>query len=252
MLKPFGKPAAMVALVMSLAIMLAFAASLGLTLAKFSDTLKETVTARYAIHAADLRSDIETGINLGLELEEIGSNVEVVVRNRLALDEGIERVVLTGPDGRELFSMSRGDAGLAWPVEAGQLSRNALPIVNSFGATVGEVAIFHAEGETGETVREAAGTLFRYGAVLASASAAIASAWCFRVMAPLSRSMRIGRARLASAAAGPAPDTASSAGSTGGPVDRLARQAAQSASATLSEIGRIEAALAVEARRRAP
>jgi len=257
MLRALWGPAAQVSLVIALGLVLAFGAAAALTLAKFSEALSGAIEARYRIHAADLRATIETGINLGLDLAQIGGNLDVVVRSRLALDEGIARIIVTTAGGVEVFAMDRAGAGLApLPAEA-VLSQRGLAVENSFGAIVGEVTVVFASGVNAATLHDAAMTLLRDVAVLAAASAALSTLACILIMAPLPAALRAAQDLLdgaALAAAGPDPAVPPVTGAPGaeGGLHGLAGAAAAASRAALVEIARIDAALAADAGLPAP
>jgi len=246
MLRRLWGPAAQVSAVIALGLVLGFGAAAGLTLAKFSEALSDAVEARYAIHAADLRATIETGINLGLDLEEIGDNVELVVRNRLALDEGIAAILVTAADGAQVFAMDRAAAGLAPGPPEAELSRRSLGVENSFGAIVGEVTVVFASGVNEATLRDAAATLLRDLASLVALSVGVATLGCLLALAPLPAAAGRAAAILQGAASDDAPETARADDD----LEAAAAAAARASREALAEIARIEAALAADARGR--
>ena len=253
MLRRLRGPTAQVSAVIALGLMLGFGAAATLTLAKFSDALSNAVEARYAIHAADLRANIETGLNLGLDLEQIGDNVALVVANRLALDEGISAIVVSAADGTEVFAVDRAAAGLE-PAPAGaELSRRSLAIENSFGAVVGDVTVVFASGVNEATLRDAAATLLRDLATLVAASVVVASLGCLAAMASLPAAARRAEAILQAEEAPAADHRPVDAADAGGPepsdgenLEAAAVAAARSSHDALAEIRRIEAALAAD------
>jgi microcompartment protein CcmL/EutN len=186
MLRVLRSPILHIAIVVSLTLALAFAAAVGLTLAKFDRALADAVDARYRIHADDIRSGIETGINLGLGLDQIRTNVEELVTARIAVDEGILGIRITDASGRDVLAVS----GPATADGQGPPQRQSLDIENSFGQIVGEVTLTYATLDNREILIEAGRILAANAAVLAGIAAAATSLCCIVVMAPIPRALR--------------------------------------------------------------
>lgn len=243
MIGRFWSTSGQLVLALAFVLSLAFAASIALTLAKFSEALFDTVSARFDIHASDLQREIETGINLGLNVSEIAGNIEVIVRSRLALDEGIAEIIVEATDGTAVLSMGRAHIGSAAPAEGTRLAERTLPINNSFGSEEGTITVVYVAGANDALIRDTAQLLLRDLLVTAAAATAIATLACAILMAPLLRSMTHARKTLQMAQTED-PEAASSAAaalSTSSVLETAARDAIRSSTGTLAEIARIEA-----------
>lgn len=197
-------PVLHIAAVVSLTLALAFAAAVGLTLAKFERALTDAIDARYRIHADDIRAGIETGIDLGLGLDEIRGNVEGLVTDRLAVDAGIRAIRVTDASGTDVLSVEgEGRAGVLD-------RRQTVSIANDFGRKIGDVTVTHVAGSDGALLAETARTLAANAAILAAIAAAVSSLACLIAMAPVPRTLR----RVLSALEAPAAqaDTAPDGG----------------------------------------
>jgi hypothetical protein len=234
MLSFLRSPVLHIALVASLTVGFALAAAVGLTLAKFNQALSDAVDARYVIYAADLRSSIETGINLGLSLEEIESNIETIVTSRIAADEGIVSITVTDESDVEIFSLDRplDDMGRA------QMARQSLELENSFGQVVGRVTVGYAVGENRETILWAARTLGANALILAALTAGAASLACLIVLGPIQRRLHHACRYLAIDENG-----AGQVAEPKGKIERAAAQAAMAAATAMSELEALEASL---------
>ena len=262
MLRRLWAQVAQVSAVIALGLMLGFGAAAALTLAKFSEALSDAIEARYAIHAADLRGNIETGLNLGLDLAEMGDNVALVVRNRLMLDEGIAQILVTAADGTGVFAMDRPAAGLDPTPPDARLHRRSLGLENSFGETVGTVTVVFASEVNEATLRGAATLLLRDLGALVALSVGLATLGCLVALAPLPAALRRAEATLslADAPAGADPDAppATEGGLDGHTEDDLpdddleaeATAAARAGRRALVDLAQIEAALAADLARR--
>jgi hypothetical protein len=232
MLKFLRSPVVIIALVVSLTLTLALAAAVGLTLTKFSRALTEAVDARYLIHAADLRSSIETGINLGLSLEEISANVEAIVTSRIAVDAGILSISVTDAGGESVFSIS----------SATQLSDDAkvglqsLDLLNSFDEVAGRVAIRYTVEGNQATIVAAARSLGFDAAILAALAAALVFLTCLVVLTPIPRRLRATQEALT------APEGAGEHPPKGG-MERAAAQAAYIMYEAMNELKALESEL---------
>ena len=234
MLSILRSPVLHIALVASLTVGFALAAAVGLTLAKFNQALSDAVDARYVIYAADLRSSIETGINLGLSLEEIESNIETIVTSRMAADEGVVSITVTDENDVNIFSLDRPSGG----VEGAQMERQSLELENSFGQSVGRVAVGYAVGENRETILWAARILGVDSLILAALTAGAVSLACLIVLGPIQRHLDNACRYLTVQETG-----AGTLADPKGRVERAAAQAARTALTAISELEALEAGL---------
>lgn len=226
---------AQVALVLLLGLAVAFGAAAALALTKFSEALEDTVAARYAVHASDLRTVIETGINLGLDVEAIAGNVEQVVEDRFALDSGILEVVVAGPDGQPVLAMAR--PGTAARGQQDGIATEALPIRNSFGGTEGSVTVHYASAVESGAVSAVAALLARDVAVVTLLAGLLTTLACIVFVRPLRHALRAAADILAASADAPMQ----AAGATSAePLESAARGAAEAARATLHDLDQIE------------
>ena len=229
---------AQVALVLLLGLSVAFGAAAALALAKFTEALEDTVAARYAVHASDLRTAIETGINLGLDVEAIAGNVEQVVEDRIALDSGILQVIVAGPDGAPVLSVGRPPGYEAVPAQSE--AAEVLPIRNSFGGTEGSVTVRYASAAEGGAVRAVAVLLAGDVALVTLIATLMTTVACVLFVRPLRRTLRCAADILSTPTAVPLPALASA-----GPLEQAAFDAAASSRETLKALAEIEAALPV-------
>ncbi|MFW5641246.1 MAG: hypothetical protein ACOCY0_00625 [Roseicyclus sp.] len=228
---------AQVALVLVLGLAVAFGAAAALALAKFTEALEDTVAARYAVHASDLRTAIETGINLGLDVAAIADNVERVVEDRIDLDTGILQVIVAGRDGASVLSVERPDRMAAVP-ERG-VAAAVLPIRNSFGGTEGSVTVRYASALEGGAVGSVAILLAGDVALVTLVAALTTTLACIFFVRPLRRTLRRAADILATPREAPLPVAPPS----GAPLEMAACRAATEARETLRALSEIEAQL---------
>jgi len=133
-----------------------------LTLSKFRKVLEERALSTYSFQVMDLRSIVEDGINLGVELAVLRSNQPLLER-RKAANSGTLGITIHGVDGRVLYDTDRfriggelppawradgalplargGDATGAWWRRTSDGTAVGAPLVNSFGQTVGGIVL---------------------------------------------------------------------------------------------------------------
>jgi hypothetical protein len=169
-------------LVVSLIIVVTLAAAVALTVANFSRALSDVVETRFEFLAADLRESVETGLNLGLALDEL-ENVEGILVDRLGRDEAIRELAVENADGA--------------------VAEIALPLENAFGQEVGTLRLTYATGAYRSTVAEVEEQLVRRSAILAGIACTGAALGCALVLSGIPRSLRRARQRLAGEAEGP-------------------------------------------------
>ena len=150
---------------LAVAFAIALVAAVALTVAKLSSALTQAVDGRYRIVASDLRANIETGVNFGLGVEEIVSNVAVWIEERLEVDPDILGMRLIAVDGREILALKSPSGGLG--VEQAQdIATVSEPIINSFGVEVGRVDVSYDPSSAKGILVESARILAREAAVL--------------------------------------------------------------------------------------
>lgn len=171
-------------LVVTLAVLVALAAAVALTLANFNRALSDTVESRFEFLAFSIRDDIETGLNLGLGLSEL-TNVQDIIDDRLARDASVIRIAVETTEGETLFETSHADAAgraaTADSVEAG--------LENTFGQTVGRVRVVYATGSYQATVRRVGEALARNSALLTLFVGGVAALGCGLLLRAIPRSL---------------------------------------------------------------
>lgn len=157
---------------LAVAFAIALAAAVALTMAKLSTALTQAVDGRYGIVASDLRANIETGVNFGLAVEEIVSNVSVQIKDRLESDDEILAIRLIAENGQEILSLQSEVEG----AEGARAENNATvsePIINSFGVQVGRVEVSYDPTATQSILEESARILSLEAAMLLAACIAV-------------------------------------------------------------------------------
>jgi hypothetical protein len=208
----------------------ATAAAVVLTLANFSRAMEDTVESRFQFLSREVRDTIETGLSLGLGLDEL-TNVQAIIDERTAQDPAILRIVVRNSEGEVHFESAppattesnAGDGttgqGGAEPVERARVTD---PLVNSFGQTVGTVELIYATGSYRDAIARVRESLLHYGLVIAAVCSLLAVACIALVLRNLPRTLRRIRARFADGAA------------DGGTDSDLERNAAEAVGAMLA------------------
>ncbi len=163
-----GSFAARLIAYLAVAFAIALAAAVALTMAKLSTALTHAVDGRYGIVASDLRANIETGVNFGLGVEEIVSNVSVQIEDRLESDAEILAIRLIAENGREILALQSQSDGREG-AEAENIATVSEPIINSFGVVVGRVEVSYDPTGTQNILAESARILSLEAAVLLAA-----------------------------------------------------------------------------------
>ena len=141
--------ATIVAIVFSTAIV-----TVALNYLKFQNLLEDYSAGIYQFVVSDLRSTVESGIDLGLPLNVL-TNIQTVIDRRNAQDKAILRIAVFNESGRIIFDTDRSKIGEAtppaWrPGHAGaggwRFSRGGewiarAPIVNNFEQEVGGIVL---------------------------------------------------------------------------------------------------------------
>ncbi|WP_299891356.1 hypothetical protein [uncultured Ruegeria sp.] len=151
-----GSFAARLIAYLAVAFAIALAAAVALTIAKLSTALTQAVDGRYRIVATDLRANIETGVNFGLAVEEIVSNVSAQIEDKLESDAEILAIRLIAEDGQEILALQSQTEDREG-AQAEDIATVSEPIINSFGAEVGRVEVSYdprgAQGILAESAR---------------------------------------------------------------------------------------------------
>jgi sensor histidine kinase regulating citrate/malate metabolism len=124
---------------------------------KFRNTVADTVQSRLLVIGGSVARSVESSLALGLSFAEI-STVPALIQREKAVDQLIESVALFDTSGRILYSTSANQLGTHvaeqwkmdvvasdgkphWRTDEGKYSVVGVGIENSFGVTVGQVAI---------------------------------------------------------------------------------------------------------------
>ncbi len=231
----FGSFAARLIAYLAVAFAIALAAAVALTMAKLSTALTQAVDGRYRIVASDLRANIETGVNFGLAVEEIVSNVSVQIEDRLESDADVLAIRLIAEDGREIISLQSQAEGRE-DVRADYIATVAEPIINSFGVVVGRVEVSYDPTGTQSILAESARILALEAAVLLAAGIGVIGV--ASVMAARRIDHRLDRL-TAQLEGGVSPETP--AGMEGEQLDKLAHSAMQAYRNSQSELDDLDA-----------
>jgi hypothetical protein len=168
------KAAAVVTLIVGLALAL-----IGmLNFFRFEQTLRATTEARLGFIAKDLRTNIQTGLDLGLDLASM-SNVQDIIEREAATDQRILGIDIYDDHAQVLFSTQEGAAETqipeAWRAAIGmgddavwQASDREQMVVGSrltsnFGADVGGVALRYSRASVEEQLQRMLDLLIRLG-----------------------------------------------------------------------------------------
>jgi hypothetical protein len=174
---------------------------------KFEQTLTRVVESRLIFAAKELKSTIQTGLDLGLELRSLG-DVQTVIDRQAAADSAILSIDVVAPDGAVLFSTGSPDQGqvsyAGWRARAGaadlwrQQDDRALVIgttlVNNFGQIVGGVTIRFSRASLNRVTSGMLGEIGRISLIAFALTALVAVAVVPLVFRRTKRSfVRIGR-----------------------------------------------------------
>lgn len=124
---------------------------------KFRNTVADTVQSRLLVIGGSIESSVESALALGLSFAEI-STVPALIQREKAVDPLIESIALFDTSGRILYSTSTNQIGAHvaehwtkavaattgkphWRTDDGKNSVVGIGIENSFGVTVGQLAI---------------------------------------------------------------------------------------------------------------
>jgi hypothetical protein len=168
------KAAAVVTLIAGLALAL-----IGmLNFFRFEQTLRATIEARLAFIAKDLKANIQTGLDLGLDLSSM-SNVQNIIEREAATDPRILGIEVFDDHLRVLFSTQEGavesEIPEAWSAAIGseddtvwQASDHdqmvvGTPLTSNFGADVGGVALRYSRALFEEQLQRMLNLLIRLG-----------------------------------------------------------------------------------------
>lgn len=160
-----GSFAARLIAYLAVAFAIALAAAVALTMAKLSNALTQAVDGRYRIVATDLRANIETGVNFGLAVEEIVSNVSAQIEDRLESDAEILAIRLIAENGQEILALQSQSEG-ADGAQSDNIATISEPIINSFGVQVGRVEVSYDPTGAQSILAESARILAVEAAVL--------------------------------------------------------------------------------------
>lgn len=184
------KAAAVVTLIVALALAL-----IGmLNFFRFEQTLRATTEARLGFVANDLKTNIQTGLDLGLDLSSM-TNVQNIIDREAATDPGILGIDVFDDHARILFSTEEGaveqEIPRAWRVAVGseddavwQASDDEQMVVgtrltSNFGADVGGVALRYSRASFEEQLQRMFDLLVRLGisTLIVTALLALAVSW---------------------------------------------------------------------------
>lgn len=204
------KAAAIVTLIIGLALTLIVM----LNFFKFEQTLRATTESRLGFIAEDLKSSIQTGLDLGLDLPSM-SNVQPIVDREAATDARIVAIDVFDDRGLVLFSTLENSAGQpipeSWRAAVGaddtsvwRASDSEQMVVGSsltsnFGSRVGGVALRYSRTSFEEQLQRMLGLLARSGTVTLIIAALMSFAVSWLVFGSTARSLSRVRAAVESA-----------------------------------------------------
>jgi hypothetical protein len=180
----FRSPIVQASLVVTLVVALSLFAAVALTLANFSRALSDTVQSRFAFTVENLRDNIETGLNLGLALDEL-RNVQRIIDTQLGRDDAIRRIVVSDTNGEAIYT-AVADGAEATGRERGRI---AAPLVNDFDQEVGRVEIVFAVASYRVAIDRVTGALLRNTAILVVAVGVLAALGCALILRPIPQSL---------------------------------------------------------------
>ena len=200
------KAAAVVTLIVGLALAL-----IGmLNFFRFEQTLRATTEARLGFVAKDLKANIQTGLDLGLDLSSM-SNVQNIIDREAATDPGILGIDVFDDHAQVLFSTAAGATEVqipaAWRAAIGsdadavwQASDRAQMVVgtgltSNFGADVGGVALRYSRASFEEQLQRMLDLLIRLGIATWVITALLSLMVCWLVFGATAR--RLARVRSA-------------------------------------------------------
>lgn len=237
----------------ALILVMILAATVGLTTIlaanKFKQGLGETLDARYQLIVADLVATIGASLDLGVDLAET-RNIKPLLDRAAEADPALLYIDIFDPEGHVLVSSDSSNLGLPVPqawlratraaregawhrVETGAIVLGQ-PIVASFGAVVGTVALGYSRAVSERRVDAVTNTFLRIGAGSVLVFALILVPVVVILLRPERRALAEAETRLAAAARG----TAEPAGATGDPLLAAACIQAAGAFAAIDEIRR--------------
>ena len=161
------------------AVAVGIGATVGIVGHTFGSAHQRVTDGQYAFVGNEIRSRIETGLTIGLDLDEIRRVPEAAERER-ALTDGIDEITISDADGIVAFStdpLRVGRRATPQP-ESGDVVQVAFE--GAFGEIAGHVSIVTGDTHTG-TVRDAG--LLRLGGWGAAAAIGVAAVAAFGVSA---------------------------------------------------------------------
>ena len=190
--------------------------ALGLTVmlnyVKFEHTLAGLAESRLAFVAWDLRAAIETGLDLGLDLETM-ANTEAILGRATARDPQILSIVVFDERGRPLFqrgvhsaftdtiptawreAMARNPDAAVWHATDAQALVAGTRLLNNFGRTVGGIVLRYDRVFYDRELDQAFAGLARIAAVILAVTSLVATLSVWLLFRGIQRSF--GRLRTA-------------------------------------------------------
>ena len=208
------KAAAVVTLIVGLALAL-----IGmLNFFRFEQTLRATTEARLGFVAKDLQANIQTGLDLGLDLSSM-SNVQNIIDREAATDSRILGIDVFDDHAQVLFSTEEGavesQIPAAWRAAIGadvdavwQASDRAQMVVgtgltSNFGADVGGVALRYSRASFEEQLQRMLDLLIRLGIATWVITALLSLGVCWLVFGATARHLARVRSAVDSALTNP-------------------------------------------------
>lgn len=176
---------------------------------RFEQTLRATTEARLGFIAKDLKANIQTGLDLGLDLTSM-SNVQNIIDREAATDARILGIDVFDDQAQVLFSTEESAAGSqvpgVWRAAIGsddavwQASDHAQMVVgtrltSNFGADVGGVALRYSRASFEEQLQRMLDLLVRLGVATLAITALLSLVVSWLVFGSTAR--RLARVRLA-------------------------------------------------------
>ena len=141
---------------------------------------------QYAFIGNEIRSRIETGLTIGLDVDEIGRVPEAAERER-ALTDGIDEITISDADGMVAFSTDPARVGRQAMLQPGTGDVVQVAFEGAFGEIGGHVSIITGDTHTGTVRNSGLLRLGGWGAVAAIAVAAGAAFGVGAAIAPVRR-----------------------------------------------------------------
>jgi hypothetical protein len=178
---------------------------------KYRSNAERIISERLVVTGTSIENSIQSSLALGLQFSDLGTLPGTLERER-ATDDLILSIEVFDTDGRPLYSTDRlrqtrhvSDAWLSaaklaggrdWFVKDGTESAAGIAIQNSFGLTIGYLALRYSEQQVAESTKAVARDLALSAFAVFVVAAALASLALMAVMGRLSRDFEAVEAAL--------------------------------------------------------